>query len=598
MARGPESLQPHDDAVAPAAGLTPFGKSPMRTFVLVVALPAIALYALSVVLVVTALSGMANEINRVEQQRGVTSMHAALDTFLNGMSRAVSDEGTWDEAFLNVVVTPDPAWMDTTWGATARLGESYDTVLVTDQSGEIVFGENVAGPIKGNVTDRYPVARTLLANLDKGIAATTDATTVTGFASDSDGPVGLAAISIHRQTTTGEMAVPRQARRILWIARHVTPSLLQEFAVRFQTPLGVLSDTVDPGASSLDLTNADGKVLGKIQWTPDRPGDTAFDRAMLLTSLVFLGAGCGLLVGLAILRHAMLRRAGSLAEPRSTNPAQAASLDGPQLRRITDEKEPEAVPEPPGILEGINPQGFAIVYQPILDLRSETLVGVEALLRWVKPDKTQLLQEELPPVDLARLFDRIGPIAIRHATGEVAPLLGVVLTIQATPAQFESGLFAEKVVGTLGAIGFPAGRLQLCLDTSLLPEVSRLRDQIEELRGRGVGIVLGDFTLTEATASYLDAGLIDRVRLSPRLVNAADQGVAHAAHVSASIEAAQAAGIALTAPGITRKEQAVALLRRGCREFQGELLAKPMPLAALTQLILAPAKPAPVRRAS
>ena len=150
MARGPESSQPHDDAVAPAAGLTPFGKSPMRTFVLVVALPAIALYALSVVLVVTALSGMANEINRVEQQRGVTSMHAALDTFLNGMSRAVSDEGTWDEAFLNVVVTPDPAWMDTTWGATARLGESYDTVLVTDQSGEIVFGENVAGlPVQG-----------------------------------------------------------------------------------------------------------------------------------------------------------------------------------------------------------------------------------------------------------------------------------------------------------------------------------------------------------------------------------------------------------------------------------------------------------------
>ena len=50
-------------------------------------------------------------------------------------------------------------------------------------------------------------------------------------------------------------------------------------------------------------------------------------------------------------------------------------------------------------------------------------------------------------------------------------------------------------------------------------------------------------------------------------------------------------------PGITRKELAVALLRRGCREFQGELLAKPMPLAALTQLILAPARPAPIQRA-
>jgi EAL domain-containing protein (putative c-di-GMP-specific phosphodiesterase class I) len=592
-------LQPHDATVAPAAGLAPFGRSPLRTFALVIALPAILLYALSVVLVVTALHGMASEINRAEQQRGVTSMHAALDSFLNGMSRAVSDEGTWDEAYLNVVVTPDPAWMDTTWGATARLGESYDTVLVTDQSGDIVFGENAVGPVKGNITDRYAVTRTLLSNLDKGIAATSDATTVTGFAADTDGPVGLAAISIHRQTAVGEMVVPRQARRILWIARHVTPSLLQEFAVRFQTPLGVLSDTVDPGASSLALTNADGKGLGTIVWTPDRPGDAAFDRAILLASLVFLGAGCGLLVGLAILRRAVLRRAESLTELRRRPvAAPTAADDGATHRRSTDSVEPEEVADLPNALEGINPQGFEIVYQPILDLRSETLVGVEALLRWTRPDRSQLLQEELAPADRARLFDRIGPIAIRHATGEVAPLLGVVLTIQATPTQLESDLFSEKVAGTLGAIGFPAARLQLCVDASLLPEIARLRDQIVELRGRGIGIVLGDFMLNEATASYIDAGLVDGVRLSPRLIDKADAGVVQSAYMSASIDAAQAAGMALTAPGITRKEQAVALLRRGCRAFQGELLAKPMPLAALTQLVLAPAKPTAVKRAS
>ena len=73
--------------------------------------------------------------------------------------------------------------------------------------------------------------------------------------------------------------------------------------------------------------------------------------------------------------------------------------------------------------------------------------------------------------------------------------------------------------------------------------------------------------------------------------------MASAAYAAASIEAVQATGIGLVAPGITRREQAVGLLRRGCREFQGELLARPMPLAALTQLILAPAKPAAARRA-
>ncbi len=62
-----------------------------------------------------ALVMMAREIDRLEEQRGVTAMAAALETFLNGLSDAVADEGTWNEAHLNVVVKPDPAWMDQTW---------------------------------------------------------------------------------------------------------------------------------------------------------------------------------------------------------------------------------------------------------------------------------------------------------------------------------------------------------------------------------------------------------------------------------------------------------------------------------------------------
>ena len=61
--------------------------------------------------------------------------------------------------------------------------------------------------------------------------------------------------------------------------------------------------------------------------------------------------------------------------------------------------------------------------------------------------------------------------------------------------------------------------------------------------------------------------------------------------VEATIEAARDAGIAVTVPFTARKEEAARLLRLGCREFRGPLLANPMPLAALTALILAPARP-------
>jgi len=55
--------------------------------------------------------------------------------------------------------------------------------------------------------------------------------------------------------------------------------------------------------------------------------------------------------------------------------------------------------------------------------------------------------------------------------------------------------------------------------------------------------------------------------------------------------------LAVTVPGLERKEQAARLLRLGCREFQGDLLSRPIPIAALTQLVLAPARPAPVKKA-
>ena len=87
------------------------------------------------------------------------------------------------------------------------------------------------------------------------------------------------------------------------------------------------------------------------------------------------------------------------------------------------------------------------------------------------------------------------------------------------------------------------------------------------------------------------------MRLSPSLTAHVDGGAAHDALLTASIEAARAAGLAVTVPGLERKEQASRLLRLGCREFQGDLLAKPIPIAALTQLALAPARPAPVKKA-
>ena len=449
----------------------PFGKRPLRTFAITIGVPAFLLYVSSAVLVLIALVMMASEIDRLEEQRGVTAMAAALESFRNGLSDAVADEGTWNEAHLNVVIQPNPAWMDSTWGSTARLGTTYDDVMVTDQAGVIQFGENNLGPVRGDIAARYPAAQGMLKELDAAIVQTGDAAVITHFASDNSSTAALAAISIHK-STPGEISVPRQQRRILWIAKHITPSTLQEIAARFQMPIAQMVTTVPPGDSSVNIGDAEGNIVGTIAWTPERPGDVAFRHAAVIVFIIYFGIGILLVLGLGALRRAMMRRASTI---------ELAFAQRTQVVNKVVAVTAEAVPGPvlgPAVhsaIDGVTASQFTVDYQPILDLRSEAMIGVETLLRWARADKSLVLQEDLISRDCAAIMDRAGIIALRHAAGELAPLLGVTLSLTVTPEQIMNGVFAEKIAGTLGATGFQIRRLQLSVDATLLPEADNDR---------------------------------------------------------------------------------------------------------------------------
>ena len=88
---------------------------------------------------------------------------------------------------------------------------------------------------------------------------------------------------------------------------------------------------------------------------------------------------------------------------------------------------------------GINAADFSIAYQPIFDLRSETLIGVEALLRWTRAEAGDVAQEDLPTAERLPLLEQAGIIALRRAADELAPLGGLMLTMAVTPEQVRSG---------------------------------------------------------------------------------------------------------------------------------------------------------------
>jgi EAL domain-containing protein (putative c-di-GMP-specific phosphodiesterase class I) len=244
-------------------------------------------------------------------------------------------------------------------------------------------------------------------------------------------------------------------------------------------------------------------------------------------------------------------------------------------------------------IDGVSAAGFEIAYQPIFDVRAEALIGVEAKLRWRKPDGEMLLQEKLSPPARAALLERVGLLALRRAADEVAPLIGLLLIVEISPAQMRSEVFAEKTLGTLSATNFPVTRLQVGVDCSALRDLGAVRPVIALLRQAGVTVALRDYSLGADTLGTTDSAFAARVCLSDVLVRGLGQNAARHRLVAASIEAARAAGLAVTATGADDKDDVSQLLRLGVREFEGDLFAGAMPIAQLTQLILAP----PVRKA-
>jgi EAL domain-containing protein (putative c-di-GMP-specific phosphodiesterase class I) len=290
------------------------------------------------------------------------------------------------------------------------------------------------------------------------------------------------------------------------------------------------------------------------------------------------------------LRRAMLRRAAKIEDAfaEQAHDAQIAVA----AAEVVAQQQPAAEEEPKHTaIDGVSASNFDVEYQPIFDLRAEAMIGVETLLRWTKPDKSLLLQEDLTREECTALMERASIVALRHAASELAPLLGVTLSLAITAEQLISGVFAEKVGGTLSAVNFQIRRLQLHTDVTLLPDVERIAPHIAELRAMGATVALSNFVLDVRTAPFMRQGVVDRVVLARSLVEGVDEGGARLKLVEATIEAARDAGLAVTVPFTARKEEAARLLRLGCREFRGPLLANPMPLSALTALILAPARP-------
>jgi diguanylate cyclase (GGDEF)-like protein len=428
---------------------------PLKVFTRWVALPTVLVYVAVCAMVFSTLHVMTAEINRIDADRGRKAISAAIGSVSQQLAEQVADEATWTEAYLNTYSNFNPAWLDSTWGTTARNDGHYDAALITDANGKILFGESNRGPISGSIESHYGEALEMTRILGSTISQFGDNSTVARFAKSADGVSAIAVAVVHG--AAGQVTVPANERRLLWFAKTIDDEILSSLAHRYEIPMPRL-DSVRPAGSGetlLPLIDAASAPIEALVWRPLRPGDAAFIHATSVASLVMLVIGGLLFVVLTAFRRSVERRAES--DERDWIVARYDPTTGLMNRAGLEESISRIVPRARGELnvavasiefEGLkdvtasygreNAEALLVRLADLID----TGIGGEAQIARLGPDEFAICRTGADALPLVRGFAR----TVLEIVAEAIPLDDLRLKLAASIGVAQASV-SKKTVG-------------------------------------------------------------------------------------------------------------------------------------------------------
>ncbi len=231
-----------------------------------------------------------------------------------------------------------------------------------------------------------------------------------------------------------------------------------------------------------------------------------------------------------------------------------------------------------------------LLYQPIVNLKTREISGLEALLRWRHPERGIISPAEFVPV--AEEIGLIVPLgewvlgeACREAAGWPA---GIKVAVNLSPAQFRRSSLVQGAMAALAASELPASRLKLEItETVLLMESEGTLATLHELRRLGAQIALDDFGTGYSSLSYLQRFPFDTIKIDRCFVQALQTRSEARAIVHAVVALGRALGMRTCAEGVETTEQLAFLEAEGCDEVQGFYVSPPLAAADLAPFLAA-----------
>ena len=235
---------------------------------------------------------------------------------------------------------------------------------------------------------------------------------------------------------------------------------------------------------------------------------------------------------------------------------------------------------------------MVVYYQPLIDLHTRQITGLEALVRWQHPTRGLVSPAKFIPIaENNGLIVPIGEWVLRTACAQnrawhLAGIKPIRMSVNLSARQFEESNLVEVVTQVLEETGLPAAYLELEVTESfLMSDIQHSLKILKQLRELGVWVALDDFGTGYSSLNYLKRFPINMLKIDRSFVQDVTSNPDSAAITDAIIALAKSLQLKITAEGVETIEQLEYLQKRGCEEGQGYYFGIPTPAERTTAIL-------------
>jgi diguanylate cyclase (GGDEF)-like protein len=233
---------------------------------------------------------------------------------------------------------------------------------------------------------------------------------------------------------------------------------------------------------------------------------------------------------------------------------------------------------------GLDNDELVLYYQPQLDLKVDSVIGLEALVRWQHPERGLLPPGEfIPLAEQSGLINALGDWVMKHACLQIKYWIDnnmspAPVAVNVSGKQLADNVLFDKVTQVLEEVQIPPHLLKLEITEDTLAGCdSMVVPQLQQLKELGVTIAIDDFGTGYSSLSYLKRFPVDTLKIDRSFISDLPEDKDSALITSGIIALGHSLNLKIIAEGVETEEQENFLRQENCDIYQGYLFSRPLP---------------------